>query len=324
MLKSLKPIARSPEEFDEVEAQILRMLKEEIYLPLLADIGFKSDKILNAKEGLLDAIRANKVTFSQGTFEGKFNASISRELRDMGAKFKDGKWRLELSKVPQSISEAIRVSVTRRDEAFKRVDKKLAEYIPEKLSNKVQFKKLFDRTIWKTNKKVEQSVKNISVIPKLSDATSEKIANEWAENMDKYIRDFTEKEIKSLRDKIRKNYFAGNRYEGMVNSIQKSYGVSQRKAKFLARQETNLLNAKFKESRYAEAGVREYRWRSVTGTPNHPTRARHKALDAASVGGKIFRFDDPPVTTEPGQPERRNNPGEDFNCRCTAIPVVRF
>lgn len=121
-----------------------------------------------------------------------------------------------------------------------------------------------------------------------------------------------------LRKQVMAAAFRGNRYDALVKTIQRSYGVTVSKAKFLAHQETNLLMAKFKETRYTDAGIVEYRWRCVTGSKLHPVRPSHKALD-----GKIFRFDDPPITTPPSEAPRRNNPGEDYGCRCTAVPVVR-
>jgi SPP1 gp7 family putative phage head morphogenesis protein len=99
--------------------------------------------------------------------------------------------------------------------------------------------------------------------------------------------------------------------------IRESFGVTEKKAKFLARQETGLLMAKFKESRYTESGIHQYKWRCSAGSAKHPVRPSHKVLD-----GRVFRWDTPPITTAPDEPQRRNNPGEDFNCRCVAIPIV--
>jgi SPP1 gp7 family putative phage head morphogenesis protein len=95
--------------------------------------------------------------------------------------------------------------------------------------------------------------------------------------------------------------------------------VSANKAKFLARQETSLMTTKLKETRYREAGVNEYKWKTVAGSKLHPVRPSHKILE-----GRIFRWDDPPITTPPGEAVRRNNPGQDYNCRCFAQPIVRF
>jgi uncharacterized protein with gpF-like domain len=42
----------------------------------------------------------------------------------------------------------------------------------------------------------------------------------------------------------------------------------------------------------------------------------HRALD-----GTIQDFKNPPITDKYGN---RNNPKEDFGCRCQAIPIVSF
>jgi SPP1 gp7 family putative phage head morphogenesis protein len=77
--------------------------------------------------------------------------------------------------------------------------------------------------------------------------------------------------------------------------------------------------AAYKKEKYTSAGVNKYKWRCVAGSPLHPVRPSHKALN-----GKIFSFDDPPITTMPGEPVRRNNPREDYGCRCHAVPIVEF
>ena len=100
----------------------------------------------------------------------------------------------------------------------------------------------------------KKSVKNIIVAPEMSEETREYIASDWADNMDKYIQKFTEEQIKELRTKILDNVMKGNRPEQVVKLIQKSYNVSLRKAKFLARQETSLMLASYKEARYTAAG----------------------------------------------------------------------
>ena len=92
--------------------------------------------------------------------------------------------------------------------------------------------------------------------------------------------------------------------------------MSQRKAKFLASQETRLLTSKLKEVRYKDVGIDEYIWQTVKGTPEHPVRPMHKKLN-----GTKQRFSSPPITNEKGQ---RNNPGEDYRCRCVARPIVKF
>jgi SPP1 gp7 family putative phage head morphogenesis protein len=71
------------------------------------------------------------------------------------------------------------------------------------------------------------------------------------------------------------------------------------------------LTSKFKQVKYESVGVSKYKW-SIS---NVRTRPDHKALN-----GKVFSFDDPPISnTSTGA---RNNPGEDFGCNCQAIPII--
>lgn len=164
-----------------------------------------------------------------------------------------------------------------------------------------------------TKKKV---LSQIVISPKIEGDQAKEIAREYSENMKLSIKGWTDEKVKELRGLVQEKVMAGERYEGLAKIIQDSYGTTQSKAQFLARQETNLLTTQIKEQRYKAAGVTEYRWRCVSGSPNHPVRPLHKIHD-----NKIFSFDNPPIVDKKGN---RKNPGEDYNCRCTAVPIVRF
>lgn len=317
-VKELRPIKISTEDFEKVEKCIIELFKTELYLPLLKELGYTQKTLKNSNEDLLEALRSGRITFNRGTFSGRFNASISKELKRLGAKWdrQQGTFKILQSSLPIEIRNAIAASEVRFREKIAGIDKKLAQILPDELADKLKVEKFFDTTLWKTDNDFRASVKGITVAPQLTPERRKKIAAEWQNNMKLWIKDWTEKEIKTLRKDVQATVFTGNRYESMVKTIQKSYDVSQTKAKFLARQETSLLMTKFKESRYVDSGVTEYKWGCVSGSAKHPVRPMHKALE-----GKIFRWDNPPITDEKGN---RNNPGQDYNCRCFARPVVRF
>jgi len=322
---SLRAIAGVPVEFEHVEAEIKRIFREILYHPILKLLNFTelAPKIMaNAsKTPLQDALASGRVTFSRGMFLGRFSAAVSKELKAIGATW-DRKalgFRLPLAEVPYAVRGAISASTARFNKRLAQVDALLRKNLPEEISGMVQVSELFDRSLWRVDKAVADTLKGITVPPQLTPERRRKIADEWQNNLQLWIKDFTAEEIVSLRKSVEKTVYSGSRRDAVIRSIQKSYGVSARKAKFLARQETNLLLTKFKESRYIDSGVHEYTWRCVVGSKNHPVRPSHKILD-----GKTFRWDDPPITTEPGQPVRRNNPGQDFECRCAAIPKVTF
>jgi SPP1 gp7 family putative phage head morphogenesis protein len=270
---------------------------------------------------LARALKEGTVSYSRGRFRGQFTAAISRELLSLQATWdaKQNAFYIPKKDLPDPIRAAIETGQDRFDRSIARLEKELKKNLPEKIAKSIDSSNILATQLWKVDKDIKTTLKGITVEPKLSRQEREKISREWSNNLNRSIKDFSDAQVKSLRKMVKKSVLAGNRYETLIESIQKSYGVTSNKAKFLARQETNLMLAKFAEAKYQKAGVYEYEWQCVAGSPAHPVRPSHKKLN-----GKIFRFDDPPVTTGPGEPERRNNPGEDYNCRCKARPIVRF
>lgn len=325
MIKNLdlKPIKETTEDYEILERKIRALFRREIYIPLMKELGESNEALTNAASrfGVYSAISSGRVQFNRGVFSGKFNATISKELRSLGARFdrSTGTYKIPLSELPYDLRSAISASESKFKQRLRTIDQKLAKILPEEIADRLKVEHIFDRSLWKVDKEFHKTIKGITVAPQLTDKGRKILAKEWTNNMKKYVQDFSKDEIKSLRADMQKTIFAGNRYESAVKTIQKSYGVSERKAKFLARQETGLLMAKFKQVRYQDAGVEWYKWGCVSGTKDHPVRPWHRSLE-----GKKFRWDDPPVTTEPGTPTRRNNPGEDYNCRCFARPIVSF
>ncbi len=317
----LRPIKESVRGFDAVEKRIRTKFRELLYLPILREISSKPPKLENDDDPLAAALLRGDIRYEGGIFTGTFAAETSKRLRALGAVWdpKRKVFRLPARKLPHEIRYAASISQGRFEKVLAAIDKKLSQILPEEIAGAIRVADLFDKAIWKTDKAVATTLRRITVAPELTVGQRQKIAEEWQENMDLWIKDFAEKEIRDLREKVRKAAFAGQRRETLVGTIQKSYGVTKAKARFLAKQETSLLVANLKETRYTDAGITEYKWGCVTGSPLHPVRPSHKKLE-----GRIFSWKDPPITTAPNEPARRNNPGKDYGCRCFAIPVVNF
>jgi SPP1 gp7 family putative phage head morphogenesis protein len=312
-LVELPSIKETTEDYEALESYIKKIFKKEIYIPLISEFGGNSRVIKNSAETLLSAIQSGRIQFYRGVFSGEFNSEISKELKKLGATWDRSKkaWKLPSADLPLDVRMAISASASQFQRKLEKIDRILAAISPEELAGSMQMTRFFDSALWKVEKSLKKSMKNLVVQPELTKEQRQRIADEWQNNMKLWIHDFTEKEIKELRGKIQKTIFAGNRYESAIKTIQKSYQVSANKAKFLARQETMLLMTKFKETRYQDAGVNEYKWRCVKGTPLHPVRPMHKALNDRSEKGEIFRFDQPPVDDPKGG---RHNPSQNYNC----------
>ena len=118
----------------------------------------------------------------------------------------------------------------------------------------------------------------------------------------------------------------GLRVEEIRRQVQEAAGVSESRAELIARDQVLKLNGELTQLRQRQAGVTQYEWSTsrderVRGTPGGkwPTPAggggNHFDLE-----GKTFSWTDPPVVdTRTG---RTAHPGEDFQCRCVAIPVI--
>lgn len=329
MRKLLPAIRETPEDYDAMEDELRLLFRREIYIPLLAAAGLSRGSLQNSLDDLIKAIQRGRIQFDDGRFVGKFDSKTSRELRRMGARWDKsaGAFHLRTADMEPDLRAAIAGSESRIQKILERVSEKLSQILPAKIADAFRGEKIFDTSLWRLDRKISSSIKGITVAPDLTKEGRAEIARDYTTNMRLYIKDFAEKEIEKLRTTVQQRAFSGNRYEALAEMIQRSHDVSMNKAKFLARQETSILMAKFKKARYTEAGLEEYVWGCVR-MPHDQSPEPHirgnVRFSHGQLEGKTFRWSDPPITTNPGQPVRRNNPGEDYGCRCFARPVVSF
>lgn len=322
----LAPIKERVEDYEELEATISRFFREVIYAPLVYEIGAPASVLANSQrpkvpwglEGLADAIRSGQIRFHRGSFTGRFDSKVSRALRSIGAEWdkKHGRFLIPLTDLPFEIRPVVAASESRFQRVADKITERLASVAPEKLTEHLDLGKYFDRTLFRLDKDINKTIRGFAIQPTLSPYARARIADEYSKTLHLPIQTFLHKETLELRKQIMERTTQGYRYETLIGEIEKSYGVSQRKAKFLARQETSLLMAKFKQVRYQEVGSQEYIWGCVTGTAQHPVRHYHLLNK-----GKTFRWDTGAPINAAGV---RKNPGQDYNCRCFARPIVRF
>lgn len=314
------PILKDPVKYYEaIESEILKIFRREIYAPLIKVFGKKLIKNSASKDPLVAAVQSAEIYYDDGQFRGQFSSETSKAIRKLGGKFNHltRGYEIKISQIPIEVQQAISLSAHAFDLTLKKANLQISQILQKKIGQKFDNSKLFDRAIFAMNKRIEKSIDTITVAPQFTKQSREKLSREYTENLQKYIQDFSEEEIIKLRQMIEKITLDGGRYEEIAEMIQQRFSsVSESKAKFLARQESRLMMSKFKESRYSDVGVKKYIWTTVVGSPAHPVRPFHKKLD-----GTIRRWDNPPITDEKGN---RNNPGEDYNCRCSARPILEF
>ncbi len=112
------------------------------------------------------------------------------------------------------------------------------------------------------------------------------------------------------------NVRAGGRPSAIAKLLQEQFGVTERRAKLIARDQSNKINSNLSQMRQTAAGFEYFRWET-----SHDERVRDRHEDVAkrvtAYGRGIFRYDNPPIVDQ-NVPQK---PGEPIQCRCIAIPI---
>ncbi|WP_323871364.1 phage head morphogenesis protein [Xenorhabdus doucetiae] len=131
--------------------------------------------------------------------------------------------------------------------------------------------------------------------------------------------------INDIGGKVFTNLTKGGRHENLVSLIRERGQVTQGRAKFIARDQTAKLNAALTEARNKALGLDLYDW---GGAGDERERNSHLVLN-----GKTCKYSDPTVYSDDGGKtwkKRKSiggfegNPGEDYQCRCVALPKVSW
>lgn len=316
-MRFLKAIRLRRRYFQEIENQINAIFDQLIYDPLRAVIKSHGRTLENALSVVAEALAVGKIFFVDGAFYGDFNSKIGRELRELGAVY-DGRkkaWFIPEYNLPQSILREIRTSELRY-RLFRSDVLQTIEQINTKKIKPIDY----TPTISMIENDLIATIKAVAVPTILSERQKKRVADEWGTNLDLFIKGWANENIIKLRQQVEANTIAGGRAEGLHEVLKQNYGTSKNKARFLARQETSLLMSKLRQLEYESVGLPKYKW---DGTMDEKERPDHLALQ-----GLIFTWDKPPITNASevakGKPPRRNHPGEDWECRCIAVPVLEL
>lgn len=118
------------------------------------------------------------------------------------------------------------------------------------------------------------------------------------------IESIAEEQLDRVQELLDENF--GLRVEDLSKKLQHEFDVTKSRANLIARDQTLKLNGDLTRIRQQNAGISEFIW---TTSADERVREEHAVLD-----GQTFRWD-------VGHPEE-GLPGQTFQCRCTAFPIV--
>ena len=311
--KRIQPIRDRLKYSDDLEKIINTELFYLIYKPLidLLDSTMKE----NAKPSvLINAFLSRIIYFNDGYVYGKFNASISKALINLGGTFNQSKkaFKISLSQLPPETRDALARGSAAEQEAIDRMQAKIQELAAQAVVIPGA-EDISKNTLADLHKQFEKLTPEDLQIPvEMNEQQEEQVRKEYTESIHLNINNLSKEMTERLRYRVEQAVGQGMRAEKLKEVLTAEYGIAANRAKFIARQDTSLFVAKYREVRYEDAGLPEYQWSTSNDT--------HVRQDHKDLNGRIFRWDDPPITDK--ATGARNNPGEDYGCRCLAIPCV--
>jgi len=124
------------------------------------------------------------------------------------------------------------------------------------------------------------------------------------------IKGLLDDTAKRIKGKVIDAVINGRSATVLRKDLTEQFGISDRRAKQIARDQISKLNSDLNRIRQVQAGVTSYEWMTA-----HDERVRplHRSLD-----GKEYKYGEP-TGAEDGLP-----PGQPINCRCIARGIVKF
>lgn len=265
------------------------------------------------------ALASGAIWYADGKFTGRFNASISRELRAMGARYNPaaGTFSLPEWRLPADI----KFSVTDSQVKSRNLHTEILALLALMGANAalaetgMNFQNPIDTINADLQKQFTDSVIKAGsdeVNPVISPHLDKELRDDLETYLDQSATDFAADAIPDLADRVKRNLEEGGRTDKLADIVEARKGVAKRKAEFQARQAAERAKAKHVEESARAIGSLSYVWET-----RHDDRVRH---DHEILDGKTFFWDLPPIADQ--RTGTRANPGIIWNCRCKAQPLL--
>lgn len=315
----LKPITVKRQYVDLIASQIVVWMWSNIFHECF--VILRNNEVLNSNDILRDAITKGTIYYENGAFYSKqrFSNKVAQELEKIGAHYSRTRRAYVISrdKLPSDIIWAVDTLKARVYAKAMAVNQYLGNQLAQ--AQKLLSKLIFDRSVNAILKNLQDRVyanakqhKIELITPKIDDFMEEEIAKRYTENLDFWIKNWTEQKIIEMREVVGKMAIEGRSLKTIEEYLQKQFGESQRHAKFLARNESALATTSYLVSKYQREGFTHFKWHTII---DGRERDLHKKYN-----GQIFRFDDPPIIDE--RTGQKGLPSQTYNCRCSFSPYV--
>ena len=142
---------------------------------------------------------------------------------------------------------------------------------------------------------------------------------EWVSDNVDLIKSIPNEMLGRMKEDMYNGFISGLHSEGIAKQLMHDYDITESRAKFIARDQLAKLSCGITKAQQEDAGITEYVWSTSL---DERVRKGHEIFE-----GKKFKWSNPPEIMQWSEKEgwqhtgRRCHPGQDYNCRCVALPV---
>lgn len=138
----------------------------------------------------------------------------------------------------------------------------------------------------------------------LSDQSVRQLTDAFVGQNVSLIRSLPERALSEIETSVIRGVRRGTPHREIAKGISERVGVSERRARVIARNEVSSLMGQLTAERHQDLGLETFIWRTVN---DERVRPEHRQRN-----GKVYRYSEPPNGELPGEP---------VNCRCFAEPT---
>lgn len=323
--------------------QIATGLKKEIYDSLFKQIFavLNDNSIYNDKKTLINAIRSGRIYYENGAFRSSkpFSNAVADELEKIGAKFKYGAYYIERATLPLELENTLALVAARETAkvaALNGLLVKLSEFIGQESAVRLFISKAVDRMYSKLIKDLEETTQDGGKVPVIelvrTKEQAKKVTEDYIHNMDYWVKKWKAKEIVKMRQDVAQMVQSGSRTETIKKYFMNRWGIAERKAEFLARNESGIAGSVIKATHYQDMGCTHFKWLRSTSKEKrelHLEYAKETGNQYGIGGTNIFSFSDPPIIEQikvgnsfvPKTNGQKGLPQQTYNCECNLVGI---
>lgn len=124
------------------------------------------------------------------------------------------------------------------------------------------------------------------------------------------IKSIAERHLTNVEGIVMRSVQAGRDLGSLTRDLEDNYGVTRRRAAFIARSQNNMATATLTKTRQKELGVKKAIWR-------HSAGGKHPRPEHVAFSGKTYDVEKGAYLEG-----KWTWPGREPNCRCVSIPII--